>query len=78
MLVIGSRGSQLALWQAKHVRERLLQQVPGATIELLGDGYGVSLSPDGTSALVIVPGTAISFCGISAFENFCFATSIGP
>jgi len=35
-LIIATRESPLALWQAEHVRDRLAQQVPGATIELLG------------------------------------------
>jgi hydroxymethylbilane synthase len=35
-LIIATRESPLALWQAEHVRERLAQLVPGATIELLG------------------------------------------
>ncbi|MDO5537472.1 MAG: hydroxymethylbilane synthase, partial [Desulfovibrionaceae bacterium] len=33
-LVIATRGSQLALWQARHVREALLALVPDAEIEL--------------------------------------------
>jgi hydroxymethylbilane synthase len=35
-LIIATRESPLALWQAEHVRELLAQLVPGATIELLG------------------------------------------
>ena len=35
-LVIATRESPLALWQAEHVRDRLVQHLPGATIELLG------------------------------------------
>ncbi|HUL66403.1 MAG TPA: hydroxymethylbilane synthase [Burkholderiaceae bacterium] len=35
-LIIATRESPLALWQAEHVRERLAQLVPGAMIELLG------------------------------------------
>jgi hydroxymethylbilane synthase len=33
-LVIGTRGSQLALWQANHVAERLLAAFPDLTVEL--------------------------------------------
>ena len=33
-LVIGTRGSQLALWQANHVAERLRAAFPGLTVEL--------------------------------------------
>jgi hydroxymethylbilane synthase len=35
-LVIATRESQLALWQAEHVRDRLRALYPNATIELLG------------------------------------------
>lgn len=35
-LVIATRESPLALWQAEHVRERLEGHLPGAQIELLG------------------------------------------
>jgi hydroxymethylbilane synthase len=35
-LIIATRESPLALWQAEHVRDRLLQHLPGASIELLG------------------------------------------
>ena len=35
-LVIATRESPLALWQAEHVRERLVQLHPGSTIDLLG------------------------------------------
>lgn len=34
-LRIGTRGSQLALWQANHVRDRLRALVPGRSIELV-------------------------------------------
>ncbi|HEV2834763.1 MAG TPA: hypothetical protein VGW58_05575, partial [Pyrinomonadaceae bacterium] len=33
-LIIGSRGSRLALWQAEHARDLLLAQNPGFTIEI--------------------------------------------
>jgi hydroxymethylbilane synthase len=33
-LVIGSRGSKLALWQAEHARERLLQLIPQIEIRI--------------------------------------------
>ena len=33
-LVIGTRGSALALWQAEHIRKLLSKQVPGIEIEL--------------------------------------------
>ena len=33
-IVIGTRGSALALWQAKHIRSLLSKQVPGIEIEL--------------------------------------------
>ena len=36
MLIIATRESPLALWQAQHVRDRLAQHLPGASIELLG------------------------------------------
>jgi hydroxymethylbilane synthase len=35
-LVIATRESPLALWQAQHVRDRLIQHLPGADVELLG------------------------------------------
>lgn len=35
-LVIATRESPLALWQANHVRDRLLALYPGITVELLG------------------------------------------
>ncbi|GGP25713.1 hydroxymethylbilane synthase [Silvimonas amylolytica] len=35
-LVIATRESPLALWQANHVRDRLLALYPGMTVELLG------------------------------------------
>ena len=35
-LVIATRESPLALWQAEHVRERLAELHPGSTIDLLG------------------------------------------
>ncbi len=35
-LVIATRESALALWQAQHVRDRLLAQYPGLQVELLG------------------------------------------
>lgn len=35
-LVIASRESRLAMWQAEHVRARLLALYPGATVEILG------------------------------------------
>ena len=35
-LIIATRESQLALWQAHHVRDRLLALHPGLTVELLG------------------------------------------
>lgn len=34
-IVIATRGSRLALWQAEHVKERLQQQYPGLDVELL-------------------------------------------
>jgi hydroxymethylbilane synthase len=34
--IIATRESPLALWQAEHVRDRLLQLHPGADVELLG------------------------------------------
>lgn len=34
-LVIATRGSQLALWQAEHVRSRLLTLRPDLSVELL-------------------------------------------
>lgn len=34
-LVIATRASRLALWQAEHVRDRLLNLYPGCTVELL-------------------------------------------
>ena len=40
--------------------------------------FAPSQSCSARNALVIVPGTAIFFFAISARENFCFATSIGP
>ena len=33
-LKIGSRGSQLALWQANHIKDRLTGQYPGLAVEL--------------------------------------------
>jgi len=35
-LIIATRESPLALWQAEHVRARMMQLLPDATIELLG------------------------------------------
>ena len=35
LLRIATRGSKLALWQAEHVRDRLLQQHPGLRVELV-------------------------------------------
>lgn len=35
-LVIATRESQLALWQAKHIRDRLMALYPGMQVELLG------------------------------------------
>jgi len=35
-LVIATRESRLAMWQARHVRDRLLEQYPGCRVELLG------------------------------------------
>lgn len=35
-LTIATRESALALWQAEHVRARLMAQYPGTTVELLG------------------------------------------
>jgi hydroxymethylbilane synthase len=35
-LVIASRRSRLALWQAEHVRARLAELYPGLTVEILG------------------------------------------
>ena len=35
-LVIATRESPLALWQAEHVRDRLIEHLPGASIALLG------------------------------------------
>lgn len=35
-LVIATRESQLALWQAEHIRDRLLELYPGMQVELLG------------------------------------------
>ncbi len=35
-LVIATRESQLALWQAEHIRDRLLALYPGMQVELLG------------------------------------------
>lgn len=35
-LVIATRESRLALWQAHHVRDRLLQLYPGCTVDVLG------------------------------------------
>src|SRR5215470_3395072 len=35
-LIIATRESPLALWQAEHVRDRLAQHHPGASIDLLG------------------------------------------
>jgi hydroxymethylbilane synthase len=35
-LIIATRESPLALWQAEHVRDRLLQHLSGASIDLLG------------------------------------------
>jgi hydroxymethylbilane synthase len=33
-LILGTRGSRLALWQANHVRDRLMALIPGVQIEL--------------------------------------------
>jgi hydroxymethylbilane synthase len=35
-LVIATRESPLALWQAEHVRDRLRDRLPGVTVDLLG------------------------------------------
>src|SRR5690606_31828203 len=35
-LVIASRESRLAMWQAEHVRERLLRVYPQCQVEILG------------------------------------------
>ena len=35
-LVIASRESRLAMWQAEHVRARLLELYPHSTVEILG------------------------------------------
>ena len=35
-VVIATRESPLALWQAEHVRQILIQQHPGTQVELLG------------------------------------------
>src|SRR5512135_1637858 len=35
-LIIATRESQLALWQANHIRDRLQALHPGLTVELLG------------------------------------------
>lgn len=35
-LVIATRESQLALWQARHIRDRLMESRPGLEVELLG------------------------------------------
>ncbi len=35
-LIIATRESQLALWQAHHIRDRLMTLHPGLTVELLG------------------------------------------
>src|SRR5579862_4941614 len=35
MVVIGSRGSQLALWQARHIQSRLAQSGVEASIEII-------------------------------------------
>jgi hydroxymethylbilane synthase len=35
-LVIASRQSQLALWQAEHVKSRLIELYPGCVVEILG------------------------------------------
>lgn len=35
-LVIASRESRLAMWQAKHVRQRLIEAWPGREVEILG------------------------------------------
>jgi hydroxymethylbilane synthase len=35
-LIIATRESQLALWQAHHIRDRLMALHPGLTVELLG------------------------------------------
>ncbi len=34
-VIIATRGSQLALWQAEHVRQRLMAQYAGLEVELL-------------------------------------------
>jgi hydroxymethylbilane synthase len=34
--IIATRESPLALWQAEHVRDRLRELHPGASVELLG------------------------------------------
>jgi len=35
-LIIATRESALAIWQAEHVRARLTSRYPGTTVELLG------------------------------------------
>lgn len=58
-LVIATRGSALALWQADHVRARLIAREPGLTVELLtlttqGDRIlDVPLSEVGGKALFV-------------------------
>ena len=58
-LVIATRGSALALWQAEHVRARLIAREPGLTVELLtlvtqGDRVlDVPLSAVGGKALFV-------------------------
>jgi hydroxymethylbilane synthase len=58
-LVIATRGSALALWQAEHVRARLIATQPGLTVELLtlvtqGDRIlDVPLSEVGGKALFV-------------------------
>ena len=34
-VVIATRGSQLALWQAEHIKSRLMERHPGLEVELL-------------------------------------------
>ena len=58
-LIIASRESRLALWQARHVREELLRFYPACTIDILGmttQGdriLGVSLSKIGGKGLFV-------------------------
>src|SRR5215211_734054 len=58
-VVIGTRGSALALWQAQHVKARLQEQVPGLGVDLevirtTGDAIlDVPLSEVGGKALFV-------------------------